>query len=196
MWCLIFILEKNNIKGDSMNRTDNYIRPRGYYDNQGNLLNVKFSSINDALSGVTASAVQINQLTNPIMFSHIGGLLIQTINKTGATSIYGTVVDVATGMDNAVSLSPASGQTPIGVMYSSSISNLATCWIVISGKADILLATGITASAGDWLGVSTVAGYASASNSPPVDARHDYEIGHCIKAASAGGLTRGIIHFR
>lgn len=179
-----------------IDRSDNYIRPRGYYDNKGTLLNVKFSAINDSLSGITASAVQINQLTNPIMFSHIGGLLIQVINKTGATSIYGTVVDAATGSDNAVSLSPASGNTPIGIMYSSSISNLATCWIAVAGKADILLATGITASAGDWLGVSTVPGYASASNSPPADTRHDYEIGHCIKAASAGGLTRGIIHFR
>lgn len=47
-----------------MKRTDDYIRPRGYYDNQGNLLNVNFQTVNDALSGITVSAAQINFSTS------------------------------------------------------------------------------------------------------------------------------------
>jgi hypothetical protein len=46
-----------------MQKTDDYIRPRGYYDNKGNLLNVGFDTIN-LLSGLTASATQINSLVS------------------------------------------------------------------------------------------------------------------------------------
>jgi hypothetical protein len=41
-----------------------YIRPRGYYDNKGNLLNVPFDTVNTVLSGVTVSANQINYATS------------------------------------------------------------------------------------------------------------------------------------
>jgi hypothetical protein len=46
-----------------MQRTDDYIRPRGYYDNQGNLLSVNFNTINQ-LSGLTATAGQLNYATS------------------------------------------------------------------------------------------------------------------------------------
>jgi hypothetical protein len=47
-----------------MQKTDDYIRPRGYYDNKGNLLRVSFDTVNMALSGITASATQINTLVS------------------------------------------------------------------------------------------------------------------------------------
>jgi hypothetical protein len=45
-------------------RTDDYLRPRGYYDNKGNLLNVGFDTVNMMLSGLNASATQINTLVS------------------------------------------------------------------------------------------------------------------------------------
>lgn len=46
-------------------RSDDYIRPRGYYDNQGNLLTVNFNTLN-LLSGLTASATTLNNTTDSV----------------------------------------------------------------------------------------------------------------------------------
>jgi len=45
-----------------MQRSDDYIRPRGYFDNQGNKLNVSFNTINNALLGISVSATQLNNV--------------------------------------------------------------------------------------------------------------------------------------
>lgn len=131
-----------------------------------------------------------------IFHTPIGGIAIPLINRTATSSVKGMALEAATGIDNAVVLSDASGQTPIGFFYASGYEVSATAWVVVAGIAEILLATGVAATAGDWLGMSQTIGRVSAGNSPPVDARHDYEVGHCILTTSAGGLTRGVIHFR
>jgi hypothetical protein len=52
-----------------MQKTDEYIRPRGYFDNKGNKLNVNFDTVNMALSGITASATQLNMLASGFISS-------------------------------------------------------------------------------------------------------------------------------
>jgi hypothetical protein len=211
-------------------RTDDYLRPRGYYDNQGNLLNVSFSAINDSLSGITVSAGQINYSTgfpascayavsaltaqgaasasyaasagntdnagaSSIYFTPIGGMAYQFINKTGATSVYGTIVRADYTTQNAVALTVSNDYNPIGVMYSSSVANNATCLVVCYGKAQVLMNT--NSPNGYWLGVGATTGYATAVvTSPAAGAMHDGEIGHCIVSAASGGLATLILHYR
>jgi len=78
-----------------MQKTDDYIRPRGYYDNVGNLLKVGFDKINMALSGITASAAQLNTLASgSIAYAASAGTLSGVTVTAGQINniLYGSAV--------------------------------------------------------------------------------------------------------
>jgi hypothetical protein len=55
-----------------MQRTDEYIRPRGYYDNKGTLLTADFQKLNGVLYGsaITKYAVGTTTASNGMILSH------------------------------------------------------------------------------------------------------------------------------
>ena len=82
-------------------RTDDYIRPRGYFDNKGNKLNVNFDTMNNALSGISVSATQLNGiLYGSSVFKYAMGSTVVSNGMTmshGLTSAVYCVVNACTG---------------------------------------------------------------------------------------------------
>ena len=62
-----------------VDRRDDYIRPRGYYDNKGNLLNVGFDTINglpaEIVTHITNTATQLDLKANKAQEAWITGTL-------------------------------------------------------------------------------------------------------------------------
>lgn len=128
-----------------------------------------------------------------------GGIAIPMINKTGAASIKGTVVDPSTTTDLAVVAEEISGIDPIGIIYQDGIPDGDLVLVVISGIAEILIQDAMAVVRGDWAGTSDVtAGRAQATTEPPATSKHDAEIGHFLESKIAGVdvLAKAIIHFR
>lgn len=155
-------------------------------------------------AGAAASTLEVNvALARAMSYSPIitpdGGLAIPLLNKTGADSVRGTVVEASDTTDDAVKLCEASGDHPIGVVYTDGIADGGTVYVVVSGIADVLLKDSTAATRGYWVSTADVAGRADATNaSPPgVVLSHFREIGHCIESKGAGSdvLARCVLHF-
>ena len=134
-----------------------------------------------------------------------GGFVIKSTNKTGATSVKGTLTLASTTTNNACGLTSADTTHPIGVMYEDGIADGAECWVVISGRCQVKLENNVAATRGYWARTSvTAAGRADATNANPpgggvveLDA-HMCEIGHCLESVSAsasGALCYIMLHF-
>lgn len=133
-----------------------------------------------------------------------GGLAIKLTNKTSASSVKGTLVDTHTSIINAFEVTGANEEPCIGVVYEDGISDGEECWIVCSGRAQVLLQNSTAATFGYWARTSiTAAGRVDITNaSPPgggiteID-RHMREVGHCMETVSAGTnkLAWVILHF-
>lgn len=134
--------------------------------------------------------------------SELGGQMIGLINKTGAPSIKGTLVNCSNTTDNAFSVETSEFDT-IGVVYESGIADGAECWVVISGIAQVLLADGTASTRGYWTYADAVDGRANATLSLPSGGNiaalenHFKEIGHCLESKAAGTnvLAKVMLHF-
>lgn len=122
-----------------------------------------------------------------------GGLAIQYINKTGANSVKGSLLEMSTGTNQAVDLISADGIDPTGVMYSDGVADGSDVWVVIAGKAKVLLEDSTTATRDYWARVSvTQAGRVDITNAAPPGGtvaaleQHLHEIGHCMENITAG----------
>jgi hypothetical protein len=132
-----------------------------------------------------------------------GGYAVRLINKTGAASVKGTLVDGHTTIDDAVILSPGGGRSCFGVMWDDGIPDGSLCWVVVAGIATVLLKNATATASGNWAVISDVAGRADATAvSPPggelIDAAYHFgEIGHSIQTVTAGTnkTARMVIHF-
>ena len=130
----------------------------------------------------------------------LGGIATYLINKTGAPSVAGSIVSAGTA-DNSVRLTPANAPIPVGVMYESGVPDGDYCLVVITGRAEVLLKDGTGSSAGNWVGVSDVAGRAIADMhpgaTPPDTTEHNRELGHCLTTCEAGinVLINVLLHF-
>jgi len=127
-----------------------------------------------------------------------GGLGIYIINKTGANSVKGSIVESHDSIDDSVKLSAVNSVNPIGVVYSDGIPDGSKMLVIIAGIADVLLKNTISVEPNDWCGCSDVAGRAYAQISPPAAAEHDREVGHFVENKTGGTnvLAKAIIHFR
>ena len=133
-----------------------------------------------------------------------GGIAVQYINKTGAASVKGTIVELSSTTESAVKKALADDDEPIAVIYENGIADGSTVWVVISGKAYVLLEDSTSATKANWVRVSaTVDGRADATNAEPPGGtvtaleNHMKEIGHCMEDVVAGTdkLTLCNLHF-
>lgn len=145
-----------------------------------------------------------NTNSSDVRFTAEGGLAIKLLNKTGAPTIKGTLVNTEANVDFAFAVVTADEADIIGVVYENSIADGDFAWIVISGCADVLIEDGTTATRGYWCRASaTVAGRADITNAEPpggtineID-NHFREIGHCLQSVVSGTdkLARLTLHF-
>lgn len=134
-----------------------------------------------------------------------GGIAIKLVNKTGAASAKGTLVEAHETIDKSFETLPADGDDPIGVVYENAVPDGEECWVVISGAAEALLEDGKFAGAGNWVTVSPAqAGRVDAEAAAPPGSgviaeiqEHFKEVGHCLETKSLGTsvLALCVIHF-
>jgi hypothetical protein len=115
------------------------------------------------------------------------------INKTGANSVKGIIVDASSTTADAFGVVGADDPDPIGIIYDEGVPDGQLCRIVDHGPAQVLLQNSTAATLGFWVKVSdTIPGRADATNaSPPggtVNAIDDHftEVGHCLESVTAG----------
>jgi len=126
-----------------------------------------------------------------------GGIMVKMTNKTGATSVVGSVVMVSDTTDNAYRLNIVDSDMPIGVVYDA-VADGAEGWVVVSGIANVLLVNSVAITRGYIIYSSaTVAGRVDSASTIPVATTHFREIGHAIESKTAGTnvLAKCIIHF-
>lgn len=119
------------------------------------------------------------------------------VNKTGAASVRGTVVEPSSTTDDAFQLAPTGSDEPIGVVLDDGVPDGSFCRVVTGGKAQVLLQDGVAATRSYWVSVSdTVAGRAQMT-ADPVPATHWNEVGHCLenKASGTDVLAWCTLHF-
>jgi len=138
-----------------------------------------------------------------VAITPLGGICIRLLNKTGAASVLGTVVQADTVNDNAFKVCDADGLMAIAVVYQAGVADGSLCWIVVDGIAQVLLKDATLSARGNWVYVSDVAGRANATLAAPPGGGipeldiHMGEIGHCIesKAADTDVLAKIVVHF-
>lgn len=149
----------------------------------------------------TALPTQPLSVQEKASMTAIGGIAIKLTNQTGANTVQGQTVRADTASDDAVILTAASDDECFGVFLESGIADGSEAWVVVAGIADVAMAANTAATHGNWIGVSTEAGYADATGaSPPAAPTHFEEVGHCIESVAAGGagthiLARCVLHF-
>lgn len=129
-----------------------------------------------------------------------GGFAIRLTNKTGAVSVKGTVITIATSADNAITLQTNEFDA-IGVIYEDGRADGEEVWVVVTGRAQVLLADTTACTRGNLFICSPVDGRALAITNPgsglPATETHFKEIGHCTETVSAGTskLAWAVLHF-
>jgi len=125
-----------------------------------------------------------------------GGSYQTFINKTGANSIKGTIVNASTTTANAFMIAPAATKMPIGVIYENGIADGSNVKVVTYGKADILLKDGESSTVGYWCAVSDTNGRMYQEVKPNT-VEHYREVGHSLESKSSGTsvLSRIQMHF-
>lgn len=130
-----------------------------------------------------------------------GGVAILVTNKTGADSVKGMPVKADTSADNAIAVAGADSVVPIGVVYDSGIADGKDVWVIVSGIADVLFKDTVAPVRGYWVAISDASGRATnadhTGSTPPEQAEHNREIGHCIESKDAGTdvVAKCILHF-
>lgn len=123
------------------------------------------------------------------------GLTVPLLNKTGAPSVKGTVVQASETTAEAFDLQRNQSDA-IGICYEDGVADGDPCRVVVAGVADVLLADGAGSTVHDWVAASPTHGRAySVGASPPPT--HFWEIGHSLQTVAGGTdvLCRVAIHF-
>lgn len=124
-----------------------------------------------------------------------GGYAIKLI--AGEALYKGEIVymDIS-GVDLKVKKNPIDGDMPIGVVHADA-ANDAAVWIIVSGVAEVLPDSSVTATRGYVIySSSTTAGRVEQAATVPAVTQHFREVGHFIATGSGNGaLTKAIIHF-
>ncbi len=122
-----------------------------------------------------------------------GGSAIRYINKTGAVSKKGTLLEAGTSVDNSVQTVSADDPDCMGVIYNDGIPDGGIVWVVTRGRAQVLLEDGSVSTRGFWARVSvTDPGRADITLAVPpggtineID-NHFREIGHSVESVASG----------
>jgi hypothetical protein len=123
------------------------------------------------------------------------------INKTGALSVRGTLLELSDTTANGVQANDADENHPIGVMEFSGVPDGGLCWVVTDGPAYVLIEDGTTATLHYWARVSiTDAGRADITNAEAPGGtitaleNHLKEIGHCMESVGSGTDVLALVH--
>ncbi len=117
-----------------------------------------------------------------------GGFAVKHINKTGVPTVKGKLARYDTATDGGVILTGADDTECMGVFYDAGIPDGEDCWVIYTGKAQVLLKDNTAGTHGNWVKTSDEAGYADATGTSPAAApTHFEEIGHCGQSVSANG---------
>ncbi len=125
-------------------------------------------------------------------FTPEGGIAIKKINKTGAPSVKGTLVDESSTTDNGFKVTEANSNDVIGVVYEDGIADGDECYMVISGRCQVLLKDTTAATREFWAKTSDVAGRADITSAVPPGGgvvaldEHFQEIGHGDQSIGSG----------
>ena len=138
------------------------------------------------------------------LLTESGGIAIPLINKTGADSVKGTLVNTDATIDLAINIVAADQPDIIGVVHQDGVPDGEKVLVVISGVAEVLIEDGTGSTRGYWCRASaTIPGRADITNIEPpggtinaIDA-HFREIGHCLQSKRSGidVLAKIILHF-
>ena len=126
---------------------------------------------------------------------HIG-IGNKMINKTGAPSVKGTILEAHTD-DFSCKVADASSNHAIGIMYPDGVADGEPVLVIKGMNADVLLKDATLSTAGNWCKTSDVAGRMDATGGSPAAApTHFLEIGHCeqTKAADTDVLAEIDVH--
>jgi hypothetical protein len=130
-----------------------------------------------------------------------GGFATRVINKTGAASVKGTIVEADKSVDNAVALAGIDDPDPCGIVYENGVPDGGFMYVVTTGIADVKYGTAVTRGTFARIPVtadSVAAGLAVAEalpTSPFATDKHFREIGHPLETIASPGLAKTILHF-
>ncbi len=144
-------------------------------------------------------------LNSVTMLTEIGGFARLLINKTGTTSVKGTVLAVDTTQDLSFILLPVNGVDVMGICYGDEAGNQVAdgvaCFVVFSGFAHVLFGAAttrghmarmtITADTPDAAGTAISEAYPTA---PFATDKHFGELGHVFETIGGAGLAMCEIH--
>ncbi len=137
-------------------------------------------------------------------FTPEGGFAIRLTNKTGATSVKGSLIEADDSIDKAFKFTEADTDDATGIVYESGIPDGGECWIVVNGIADVLLEDASASGHGNWVRSSiTQIGRVDATNAAPPGGTineifaHLKEVGHSLETVAGGTdkLMRMFLHF-
>jgi hypothetical protein len=150
----------------------------------------------------TTSNSTLTLLTDKTAMTPEGGFAIKLTNKTGSSSVKGTIVCASTNSSYSFMMTPTGGKAynkSIGAVYENGVADGSECWIVVSGIVEVLMDDGTSATAGNWACSSiTTNGRATLnSDDPSSQDVHNREIGHVIETKSSGTnvLVKIVMHF-
>lgn len=129
-----------------------------------------------------------------------GGTYIWMINKTGAASIKGYIVQPAASTDNGAVYTIDGDIDPIGVVYDAGVADGSLMRVVVSGIAEVYYGTAVVRGTFSRVAVaadSVASGQAvnePLPSSPFATDKHFQEIGHPIES-KASGLAKTVLHF-
>lgn len=139
---------------------------------------------------------------NGFMFTADGGIARKMVNKTGAASVKGTVVETGATVANSFALVGVGDPDPVGVVYEDGVADGSECYVVFTGAAKVFYvgATSLhdfarVCVAGDTDDEAGKAISEAAPVSPFATDKHFQEIGHVIEAIGSAGLALTMIHF-
>lgn len=130
-----------------------------------------------------------------------GGMAYWMVNKTGALSVKGTLIEPSATTDQAVQVLSIDEPDPIGIVYDAGVADGGMIRIVFSGKAEVLFSNNPTrhnfarnAIAADG-GTNGSAISEALPTSPFATDKHFLEIGHILETKGAPGLALVNLHF-
>ena len=88
-------------------------------------------------------------------FTPDGGVYQTLTNRTGSSSVKGTIVMQSATYDNAVAIATVGSPLAIGVIYEDNIADGLPLKVIVYGKAQVLLRNGQSITRGNWCVLSS-----------------------------------------
>ncbi len=141
----------------------------------------KANDLQDATNDTDSRLTDLEDELEPIMVTAEKGIAIQYINKTGAISVKGSLVELHGTTALSIKKTPVNSSNAVGVIYDAGIADGSAVWVVTIGLAQVLLEGGTGSSLGNWV-------RSSLSETGKVDATN--------AAAPTGSVANLDIHFK